>query len=118
MNVFHNVAFGLKVRKVSGGEIKKRVADALSMTGLSGLEGRSPAELSGGQQQRVALARALVVEPHVLLCDEPRSNLDAALRISLRQEIKSLQKRLGITTIYVTHDEDEATALADRIIKM
>ena len=118
MNVFNNVAFGLKMQKVGSNEIKNRVIAMLSTVGLSGLEGRSPGELSGGQQQRVALARALVIEPVVLLCDEPLSNLDASLRTQLRLEIKSLQQRIKITTLYVTHDEDEAHFLADRIIKM
>jgi iron(III) transport system ATP-binding protein len=90
----------------------------LSVVGLAGFEGRSPSELSGGQQQRVALARALVVEPQVLLCDEPLSNLDAALRVQLRSEIKAIHGRLGTTTVYVTHDEEEAKCLADEIVVM
>jgi iron(III) transport system ATP-binding protein len=98
--------------------IKERVGAVLELVGLKGLAGRTPGELSGGQQQRVALARALVIEPAVLLCDEPLSNLDASLRIQLRGEIKALQQRLKITTLYVTHDEEEAKILADRVITM
>lgn len=115
MTVFENVAFGLKAAKVERGEIQKRVAQTLAAVGLEGLEGRSPAQLSGGQQQRVALARSLVVEPAILLLDEPLSNLDAKLREHMRGELKSLQRRTGITFIYVTHDQAEAMALSDRI---
>ncbi len=118
MNVFNNVAFGLTVRKMSRADVEKKVNDVLKTVGLDGLEGRAPGELSGGQQQRVALARALVIEPKVLLCDEPLSNLDAALRLQMRTEIKSIQKRLNITTVYVTHDVDEARFLADSIVDM
>jgi len=118
MSVFNNVAFGLAVRKVPRGEMKEKAEEMLSLVGLRGLGDRSPGELSGGQQQRVALARALVVHPKVLLCDEPLSNLDAALRTQMRTEIKAIQKRLGLTTVYVTHDEDEASFLADRIVTM
>ena len=118
MNVFNNVAFGLNVRGIESSKVKDRVQDILRSVGLEGLEGRAPNELSGGQQQRVALARALVIEPKVMLCDEPLSNLDASLRVQMRGEIKSIQKKFGITTLYVTHDEDEARFLADRVIEM
>ena len=99
-------------------EIKKRVEEVLDLVGLRGLEDRFPLQLSGGQQQRVALARALVVEPKVLLLDEPLSNLDAKLRLRMREEVKKLQRRLGITTIYVTHDQEEAMSLSDRVAIM
>lgn len=115
MTVFDNIAYGLKIRKLPTGEIAKRVAEALETVSLSGIEDRFPNQLSGGEQQRVALARVLVINPQVLLMDEPLSNLDAKLRIYMRSEIRSLQKRLGITCIYVTHDQKEALALADRI---
>jgi ABC-type Fe3+/spermidine/putrescine transport system ATPase subunit len=115
MSVFDNVAFGLRLAKLGRGEIRERVTRALAAIGLDGLEGRHPAELSGGQQQRVALARSLVVEPSILLLDEPLSNLDAKLRERMRSELKSLQRRTGITFVYVTHDQAEAMALSDRI---
>jgi spermidine/putrescine ABC transporter ATP-binding subunit len=118
MNVFDNIAFGLKVRKFPKEEIRKRVKEILEIVKLSGLEYRFPRQLSGGQQQRVALARALVIEPEVLLLDEPLSNLDAKLREEMRFEIKELQRRLKITTIYVTHDQAEALVLSDRIAIM
>jgi len=118
MTVFDNIAYGLKIRRLSKEEIKKRVAWALKLVKLEGLENRLPSHLSGGQQQRVALARALVIEPDVLLLDEPLSNLDAKLRIATRSEIKKIQKKLGITTIYVTHDQEEALAISDRIAVM
>lgn len=118
MTVFDNIAFGLKIRKIDIDEINRRVKEVLELVKLSGLENRYPHQLSGGQQQRVALARALVIEPRVLLLDEPLSNLDAKLRIEMRSELKSLQKRLKITTIYVTHDQDEALTLSDRIAIM
>jgi spermidine/putrescine ABC transporter ATP-binding subunit len=118
MTVFDNVAFGLKIRKVGKDEIRRRVKEVLELVKLSGLEDRYPHQLSGGQQQRVALARALVIEPKVLLLDEPLSNLDAKLRVEMRGEVKSLQRRLKITTIYVTHDQDEALTLSDRIAIM
>jgi len=118
MTVFDNVAFGLKIRKVGKYEIRRRVKEVLELVKLSGLEDRYPHQLSGGQQQRVALARALVIEPKVLLLDEPLSNLDAKLRVEMRGELKSLQRRLKITTIYVTHDQDEALTLSDRIAIM
>ena len=115
MSVFDNVAFGLKVAHVGRAEIGQRVARVLAAVGLEGLEGRHPAQLSGGQQQRVALARSLVVEPSILLLDEPLSNLDAKLRERMRGELKSLQRDTGITFVYVTHDQAEAMALSDRI---
>ncbi len=115
MTVYENVAYGLKVRGLPKDEIDRKVRRTLSMLGLKGMENRYPHQLSGGQQQRVALARALVVEPRVLLLDEPLSNLDARLRLKLRGEIKKIQKELGITAIYVTHDQEEALAIADRL---
>jgi iron(III) transport system ATP-binding protein len=116
MSVFDNVAFGLRVARVAGAEIGTRVARMLEAVGLQGLERRHPGQLSGGQLQRVALARSLVVEPSILLLDEPLSNLDAKLRERMRGEIKTLQRRTGITFIYVTHDQAEALALSDRIV--
>jgi iron(III) transport system ATP-binding protein len=118
MTVFENVAFGLKTRKIGASEIKERVARILEMARLSGLEGRTPDQLSGGQQQRVGLARAMVVEPKVLLMDEPLSNLDAKLRVEMREEIRDIQDELGFTTIYVTHDQEEALVISDRIAVM
>ncbi|MBC8335485.1 MAG: ABC transporter ATP-binding protein [Anaerolineales bacterium] len=115
MSVEENVAFGLRVRKMKQAKISERVEKALSAVKLSGFEDRHPASLSGGQRQRVALARALVVEPKVLLLDEPLSNLEPALRIELRETILSIQKDLGITTIFVTHDQEEAITIADRV---
>ncbi|MEM3832480.1 MAG: ABC transporter ATP-binding protein [Thermoprotei archaeon] len=115
MTVFDNIAFGLKIKKLPKSEIKERVWKVLDLVQLSGLENRYPTQLSGGQQQRVALARALVVEPKLLLLDEPLSNLDAKLRIEMREEIKRIQKNLKITTIYVTHDQEEAMSISDRI---
>ncbi|HNQ98966.1 MAG TPA: ABC transporter ATP-binding protein [Trueperaceae bacterium] len=118
MSVFDNVAYGLRIAKVHGADLERRVADALATVGMVGLEKRSPAALSGGQQQRVALARSLVLEPRVLLFDEPLSNLDAKLRRRVRQEIRDLQQRLGITSVYVTHDQEEALAISDTIVVM
>ena len=118
MSIFKNVSFGLEIRKISQQEAKKRVKIALDLVDLGGFEDRTPDQLSGGQQQRVALARALVIEPDVLLLDEPLSNLDAKLRVEMRTEIKKLQKELGITTIYVTHDQKEALAVSDRLAVM
>ncbi len=118
MTVYDNIAFGLKIRKLPRDEIRRKVKEVLELVKLSGLENRYPRQLSGGQQQRVALARALVIEPKVLLLDEPLSNLDAKLREEMRFEIRDLQRRLKITTIYVTHDQAEAMALADRIAIM
>ena len=112
---FENVAFGLKIRKRPAAEIRERVGAILKLVGLEGLEDRYAAQLSGGQQQRVALARSLVVEPRILLLDEPLSNLDAKLRERMRLELKQLQRRTGITFVYVTHDQAEAMALSDRI---
>ncbi len=117
-NVFDNVAYGLKLRKVPKAEIKERVMHILDLVELTGMEGRMTNQLSGGQQQRVALARALVIEPSVLLFDEPLSNLDAKLRVSMRTEIRRIQQEVGITAIYVTHDQSEAMALSDSIIIM
>lgn len=118
MTVFENVGFGLRTRKVPKAERADRVAGALKLVGLSGLEARPVPLLSGGQQQRVALARAVVIEPNLLLLDEPLSNLDAKLREETRDQIRDLQKQLGITTIYVTHDQEEALAVSDRIAVM
>ena len=117
-NVFDNVAYGLKLRKVPKDEIHQRVMRILDLVELTGMEGRMTNQLSGGQQQRVALARALVIEPSVLLFDEPLSNLDAKLRVSMRTEIRRIQQEVGITAIYVTHDQSEAMALSDNIIIM
>lgn len=115
MTVAGNVAFGLEARNVANPERATRVADALKMAGLSGYEERRPGELSGGQQQRVALARALVIRPRMLLLDEPLSNLDARLRWEMREEIRNIHRKTGITTLYVTHDQKEALSLADRM---
>lgn len=115
MTVFENVAFGLRERKVPRAEVKMRVVKALEQVDLKGVEGRRPSQLSGGQQQRVALARTLVIQPRVLLLDEPLSNLDAKLRIEMRLELLKLQRDLGLTTIYVTHDQEEALAMSNRI---
>jgi iron(III) transport system ATP-binding protein len=116
MTVFENVAFGLRIAKVDRQHVQERVARVLEAVGLTGLEQRHPGQLSGGQQQRVALARSLVVEPSILLLDEPLSNLDAKLRERMRVELKALQRRTGLTFIYVTHDQAEAMALSDRIV--
>ncbi len=118
MNVAENVAYGLRIRKVPKAEIDERVKRALALTGLGDYAERSPGRLSGGQQQRVALSRCLVVEPGVLLLDEPLSNLDALLREQMRVEIRRIQKSLGITAVYVTHDRVEAMSLSDRVIVM
>lgn len=115
MTVADNVGFGLRMRKVRKDQIAARVADMLALVRLPDLGARRPSELSGGQQQRVALARALIVQPKVLLLDEPLSNLDAHLRIEMRDLIRAIQKDLGITTIFVTHDQEEAVVLADRV---
>jgi spermidine/putrescine ABC transporter ATP-binding subunit len=115
MTIFQNVAYGLRLRKLPRDEIASKVRQTLQLVNLAGLEGRYPGQLSGGQQQRVALARALVLNPHVLLLDEPLSNLDAKVRLQVRAEIRTLQQRLGITTVYVTHDQEEALTLSDRI---
>ena len=118
LTVRENVAYGLKARKTPKDEMNQRVNEALELVQISHLADRKPNELSGGQQQRVALARAFVIEPSVLLMDEPLSNLDAKLRVQMRSVIKKLQRRLGITTIYVTHDQEEALAISDRIAVM
>ena len=118
LTIFGNVAYGLQVRNKSTGEIERAVAEALELVGLGGFGERLPNELSGGQQQRVALARAIVIRPRVLLFDEPLSNLDAKLRVSMRCEIRRLQRALKITTVYVTHDQEEAMAISDRIAVM
>jgi len=118
LTVARNVAFGLEMRKVEASEIKGRVADALRLVRLEHLGERLPRQLSGGQQQRVALARALAFRPDVLLLDEPLSNLDAKLRQEVRVEIRELQKRLGLTTVMVTHDQEEALTMADRLVVM
>ena len=115
MTVYDNIAFGLQVRKLKKDEIAKKVAKVLQDVRLEGLEKRYPAELSGGQQQRVALARALVVEPKLVLLDEPLSNLDANLRLEMRSELRRIHRELGLTMIYVTHDQKEALSLADRV---
>ncbi len=117
-NIFDNVAYGLKLRKMDKDTIHQKVTDILKLVGLEGMESRMTNQLSGGQQQRVALARALVIEPGVLLFDEPLSNLDAKLRVSMRTEIRRIQQKAGITAIYVTHDQSEAMALSDNIIIM
>jgi iron(III) transport system ATP-binding protein len=118
MTVLANVGYGLSVSGVSKGDTRSRAQAALASVGLVGMDARLPTELSGGQQQRVALARALVLEPAVLLFDEPLSNLDARLRRSMREEIRGLQRRLGLTVAYVTHDQAEAMAVSDQIIVM
>ena len=118
MSVKENVAFGLKNRKISKEEIEQRVDDILDTVKIKHLKDRMPSQLSGGQQQRVALARAIVIHPEVLLMDEPLSNLDAKLRVEMRNAIKLIQKKIGITTIYVTHDQEEALAVSDRIAIM
>jgi len=115
MSVFDNVAYGLRAKKLHSREITTKVKEILERIQLEEYGDRFPSQLSGGQQQRVALARALVISPQVLLMDEPLSNLDAKLRVSMREEIKRMQKELGITTIYVTHDQEEAMAVSDRI---
>lgn len=118
MTVAQNIAFGLEMRRVDRNSIGKRVVDALRLVRLEGFENRYPRQMSGGQQQRVALARALAIEPDILLLDEPLSNLDAKLRVEVRLEIRELQRKLGITTILVTHDQEEALTVADRLVVM
>jgi iron(III) transport system ATP-binding protein len=115
MTISDNITYGLKLKKIPKAEIARKVSHVLTLVNLSGLEKRYPGQLSGGQQQRVALARALVLNPDVLLLDEPLSNLDAKIRIQVRAEIRKLQKELKITTVYVTHDQEEALTLSDRI---
>jgi iron(III) transport system ATP-binding protein len=116
--VFENVAYGLRIRKRDEAVIKAKVADALAMVRLVDVEKRYPGEMSGGMQQRIAIARALVVDPPILLLDEPLSNLDAKLRVSLRRDIREIQKRLQLTAVYVTHDQEEALEISDRIAVM
>ena len=118
LSIFENVAYGLRVRGASSDSITRAVGDVLVLVGLAGHEQQFPAQLSGGEQQRVALARAIVIRPRVLLFDEPLSNLDAKLRVQMRSEIRALQQRLSITTVYVTHDQEEAMAVSDRIAVM
>ncbi len=118
MTVANNVGFGMRVKRQPGNAIKKRVGELLELINMPEKADRYPYQLSGGQQQRVALARALAIEPQVLLLDEPLSALDAKIRISLRNEIKSIQRQLGITTVYVTHDQEEALSLSDRVVVM
>ena len=118
LTVFENIAYGLKIRRDSTESIRKTTEKIMLLVGLEGLAERSPAQLSGGQQQRVSLARSLVMEPKVLLLDEPLSNLDAKLRVSTRLEIRKLQQRVGITSVYVTHDQEEAMTLSDRVVIM
>jgi putative spermidine/putrescine transport system ATP-binding protein len=118
LTVARNVSFGLEMRRVGKAETGRRVAAALDVVGLRDYAGRLPRQLSGGQQQRVALARAIVIEPDVLLFDEPLSNLDAKLRDGLREDLRDLQQKLGITSVYVTHDQSEAMALGDEIVVM
>ena len=117
-NVFDNVAYGLKIRKLPKEEIRERVLNILKLVEMEGMESRMTNQLSGGQQQRVALARALVLEPGVLLFDEPLSNLDAKLRVTMRTEIRKIQQKVGITAIYVSHDQSEAMSISDKIIIM
>ena len=117
-NIFDNVAYGLKLRKMDKEVIKQKVTNILKLVGLEGMESRMTNQLSGGQQQRVALARALIIEPGVLLFDEPLSNLDANLRVQMRTEIRRIQQEAGITAVYVTHDQSEAMAISDKIIIM
>ena len=118
MTVAKNVAFGLEERRLPRTEIDRRVAQALELVGLSAYAERRPAQLSGGQQQRVAVARTIAIEPKVLLLDEPLSNLDAKMRVTVRRELRALQQRLGLTTIFVTHDQEEANTICDRIAVM
>jgi len=118
MTVFENISYGLRIRKESAQNVKEKTEKIINLVGLEGLSKRSPAHLSGGQQQRVSLARSLIMEPKVLLLDEPLSNLDAKLRVSTRLEIRKLQQRIGITSVYVTHDQEEAMTLSDRVVIM
>src|SRR5687768_3517222 len=116
LNVRQNIGFGLKMRGTPKAEMNRKVDEALSLVRLQGQENKLPGQLSGGQQQRVAIARAIVIEPPLVLMDEPLSNLDAKLRLEMRAEIRRIHNELGATTIYVTHDQDEALSLADRIV--
>jgi spermidine/putrescine ABC transporter ATP-binding subunit len=118
LTIFENVAFGLRLRRIGDAEVKQRVGQALELVGLPDLGERYPSQLSGGQQQRIAIARSVVLEPRILLFDEPLSNLDLKLRLTMRKELRELQRRLGTTAVYVTHDQGEALALSDRIVVM
>ncbi|MEZ2716097.1 ABC transporter ATP-binding protein [Niallia circulans] len=118
LSIFDNIAFGLRLRKINKKEIEKRVLNMLEIVNLRGFEQRFPSELSGGQRQRVAIARALVIEPDILLFDEPLSNLDANLRVSMRVEIRRIQQELGITTVYVSHDQEECFSISDQVAIM
>jgi iron(III) transport system ATP-binding protein len=118
MSIFENVAYGLRARRAPDDEVRRRVREVLDLVGLAGYEDRRPGQLSGGQQQRIALARALVYGPRLLLLDEPLANLDAKLRVYMREEIRKIQQRAGITTIYVTHDQEEALSISDRLAVM
>lgn len=118
LTIYENVCYGLRVKKLSKTELAERTQKVLELMELSGMENRFPNQLSGGQQQRVALARAVIIEPRVLLFDEPLSNLDAKLREHMRDELRSLQRRLGITSLYVTHDQSEAMAISDKVVIM
>ena len=118
LTIFENVAYGLRVKRMAEAEIGRAVHEVLQMVGLAGYDRQFPFQLSGGEQQRVALARAVVIQPRVLLFDEPLSNLDAKLRVHMRGELRELQKRLSITAVYVTHDQEEAMAISDRIVVM
>ncbi|MBT8990425.1 spermidine/putrescine ABC transporter ATP-binding protein, partial [Lactobacillus delbrueckii subsp. bulgaricus] len=118
MTVFNNVAFGLKMRELSKNEIKDRVDAMLELTGLTDFANQFPDNLSGGQQQRVSLARALVINPQLLLMDEPLSNLDAKLRLKMREEIRNLQQKMKMTVLFVTHDQQECFAISDKVLVM
>jgi iron(III) transport system ATP-binding protein len=118
MSVFGNIAYGLKLRKLSKEDVRERVLKILKIVQMEGLDFRKSTELSGGQQQRVALARCIVIEPEVVLLDEPLSNLDASLRVQMREEIRKIQQALNLTTIFVTHDQEEAMSMSDRIVVM
>ncbi|OPH50539.1 spermidine/putrescine ABC transporter ATP-binding protein [Paenibacillus ferrarius] len=118
LSIYDNIAFGLRLRKVSGAELDRRVRNIMDIVSLSGFEKRFPKELSGGQRQRVAIARALVIEPELLLFDEPLSNLDANLRVNMRVEIRRIQQELGITTVYVSHDQEECFSISDQVAIM
>ncbi|MEW5946438.1 MAG: ABC transporter ATP-binding protein, partial [bacterium] len=118
LTIYNNVAYGLRVRRMPRAEVGRRVGAMVKVVGLEGMEDRHPGQLSGGQQQRVALARALVNEPAVLLFDEPLSNLDAKLRVQMRDEIRRIQRKVGITSVYVTHDQEEAVCISDSIVVM
>jgi putative spermidine/putrescine transport system ATP-binding protein len=118
MTVERNIGYGLRMRGIASAEVDQRVKEAMALVHLEGLGGRKPRQLSGGQQQRVALARALVIRPRVLLLDEPFSALDKSLRASMQAEVREIQRRLGVTTVFVTHDQDEALSMSDRIAVM